>query len=67
MHSSYMTSSQDREDYSIIFPLPSIASYTFIQMSKLGCHGENVNAQFETVAKGIQSQALSIASPAFYC
>ena len=33
-----------REDYSLIFPPPSIASYSFIQLSELGRRGENTNA-----------------------
>ena len=34
-----------REDYSPIFPPPSIARYSFKQLSELGHHGENENAQ----------------------
>ena len=33
------------EDHSIIFPPLSIARYSFIQLSQLGRHGENENAQ----------------------
>ena len=40
-----------RNDYSPTFP--SITRYSFIQLSELGCHGENENAQTsKTVAKG---------------
>ena len=54
-------------DYSITFPPLSIARYSFIQLSELGHRGENENAQnFETVAKGIRTRTLLIASPAFY-
>ena len=34
-----------REDYSLIFPPPSIAKYSFIQLIELGHHGEKENAQ----------------------
>ena len=33
------------EDYSLTFPPPSLARYSFIQLSDLGHHGENENAQ----------------------
>ena len=54
-----------REDYSLTFPPLSIARYSLIQLSELGRRGEK-NPNFETVAKGIRTQALSIASLAFY-
>ena len=42
-----------REDYSLIFPPPSIARYSFIQLSELRCRGENGNAQiFGNGSKG---------------
>ena len=41
-----------REDHSLIFPQPSIARYSFIQLSELGCHVENENAQTLKLAKG---------------
>ena len=34
-----------REDYSFTFQPLSIARYSFRQLSELGCHGENENAQ----------------------
>ena len=34
-----------REDYSLTFPPLPIARYSFIQLSELGRHGENKNAQ----------------------
>ena len=34
-----------REDYSLIFFLPFIARYSFIQLSELGHRGENENAK----------------------
>ena len=53
--------------YSLTFPPLSIARYSFIQLRQLGRHGENKNAlDFEAVAKGIRTQALSCESPAFY-
>ena len=36
------------EDHSLIFPPPSITRYSFIQLSELGCCGENENAQIST-------------------
>ena len=33
-----------RNDYSLTFPPPSIAWYTFTQLSEVECHGENDNA-----------------------
>ena len=33
------------EYYSLTFPPPSIARYSFMQQSELGCRGENENAQ----------------------
>ena len=55
------------EDYSRTFPLLSIATYSFIQQSELGCQWrERKCPNFETVAMGIRSRVLSIASPAFY-
>ena len=54
-----------REDHSLTFPPLSIPRYGFIQLSELGRRGENENAQ--AFSKGrIQTQVLSIASPAFY-
>ena len=54
-------------DYSLTFPPLSIARYTCIQLSKLGCQWrERKCPNFETVAEGIRTRALSIASPAFY-
>ena len=47
-----------REYYSLTFPPPSMAMYSFIQLSELGRCGENKNAQ--------TSKAPLIASPAFY-
>ena len=34
-----------RESYSLTFPPPSIARYSFIHLSELGCRRENANAQ----------------------
>ena len=34
-----------RNDYSLVFPPPSIARYSFRQLSELGRHGENENCQ----------------------
>ena len=34
-----------RDDYSLTFPIPSIARCSFTQMIELGCRGENENAK----------------------
>ena len=51
------------EDHTFTFPPPSIARYSFIQLSEMGRRGENENAK--TVAKGIRTRAVLIASLAF--
>ena len=63
---SILSMQQLRNDYSLTYPPLSIARYSFIQLSRLRRSEENENAQNETVAKGIGTRALSIASPAFY-
>ena len=56
-----------RDDYSLIFPPPSMARYSFIQMSELRHHGENENVQTsKRQQREIRTWCLSIASPAFY-
>ena len=56
-----------REDYSLTFPPLCIARYSFIQLSELGCPGENENAQtLKWYQRGIQTGTLSIASPELY-
>ena len=49
-----------RDDYSFTFPPPSIAKYSFIQRSELGCHGEKKCPNVEAVAKGIRTRALAV-------
>ena len=44
---------------SLIFPPPSIARYSFIQLSELEHHGERKFSNFETVAKGAFEPGLS--------
>ena len=58
-----------RENYSLTFPLLNIARYSFLQLSELGLHGENESESAQTLKRQqrwIQTQALLIASPAFY-
>ena len=44
-NSTSLGSSITREDYSLTFPPPSVARYSFIQPGELGRRGENENAQ----------------------
>ena len=45
-HSNHVAITCVTVDYSLIFPqVSSIARYSFIQLSELGCRGENENAQ----------------------
>ena len=56
-----------REDYSLTFPSPSIARYSFIQLSELWRQWrERKCPNFETVAKWIRTQVLSIESQTFH-
>ena len=52
---------------SLTFPPLPIARYSFIQLSEQGRQWRERNCPlFDTVAKGIRTRALLIASPAFY-
>ena len=42
---SILARQQLRNNYSLTFPQLSIARYSFIHLSELGCRGENENAQ----------------------
>ena len=56
-----------REDYSLTFPPSSIARVLIYTAEWTGASWiERKFPNFEMVAKGIRTRALSIASPAFY-
>ena len=64
---SILAMQQLRNDYSLTFPPLSVARYSFIKLSQQRRQWrERKCPNFETVAKGIRTRALSIASPAFY-
>ena len=65
-HSSYAAITRD--DYSLTCPPLSIAKYSFIPVGEWteASGRERKCPNFETVAKGIRTRALSIASLAFY-
>ena len=54
-----------REDYPLIYPLPSVARYSCIELSELWQCGVNEIGELRNGSKRIRSRVLSIESPTF--